>query len=366
MSDLYSKLICESCNSKLSELIDFRNEIIEYQRLLYNLYEQEKMKNSCEENLEENEEKTVTILENFIISEIDTQQLNSLSNKPKVEKFCEKCKKYFSINSFYHHQMRFHQKTKIFQCDYDGKQFKLKGDLNSHMKIHTKLESRQKFRCSTCNSEFLSTSALKNHEKLYHSEYVEEMHPCETCSKIFGTRMKLMQHIKSVHEKKGNYECGKCKKIYSSFPSLKKHLIKHETEKESCNLCGKIFHIGSSMKNHMKTHQDPEFLCSHQNCDKSFYTKASLKVHLKSHNDQNESFECSECNSHFKSSRCLQRHKERQHSSIQIQCEIPSCFKSFTRKDKMINHYKVLHEELDKETRDKLIEQAKICKILKW
>jgi hypothetical protein len=35
MSDKYSKVICESCNSKLAEYSDFKNEIVEYQNLLY-------------------------------------------------------------------------------------------------------------------------------------------------------------------------------------------------------------------------------------------------------------------------------------------------------------------------------------------
>lgn len=393
MSESFSSVICESCNSKLSEFCDFRSEICEYQTKLYTcasdnpvtIFDQplpdspikEDTINQEENDPDEMEMKVESIEEDDILiyeeEPIDTkictykEQFIILNDremrkdKQKGEKFCSLCNRNFPIKSYYQHKMRHHAVGAELICDVDGKSFRLKNDLREHMKIHVHLDTRPRFYCKTCHNPFLSMSALKNHENYFHSEYIQE-HPCEQCYKIFSSRMKLQQHTKNCHLN-ASFVCPQCNNIYATPASLKKHIKKKHESKQPCTVCEKLF-PQSSMSQHMASHIAPQFKCNFENCNREFHRKSSLKSHMQSHENL-EPIHCPECNASFPTIRHLYRHKKRQHNSSRAQCEVVHCFHTTTRKDYLVKHYQC-HRELDEATRQILIDRVKDLKDIAW
>lgn len=299
--------------------------------------------------------------ESFIITPYQCQE-----GKQKLEKYCEICDKVLLASSFYHHMLRMHNKNEIsiFTCDFDGKKFNLKGDLRSHMQTHLPKDSREKFVCSKCDASFLSFSSLKHHENYFHSDY-DEIHPCD-CGKKFPSRMKLLQHIKtdSAHHNE-TFKCEKCDRSYRTAASFKKHIKVHNVKKENCNMCDKKLLPGTSMKEHVKTHKLPQFQCKFSSCKKQFFSKSSLNAHLNTH-DAESSVECPDCRSIFPTIAHLKKHHTRQHTAIRIECEVPNCNSSYKRKDRLIRHYNKNHDELDLNTREELVNNARCNQLVSW
>lgn len=380
MSDDFSNVICESCNSKLSEFSDFREEIIQYQTKLYayvdeNLKHNENVgeKDFIDQGIIEEEEESSISMKVEALEEVITfipqnryEEQYVVSNiiqddEVKPLKFCEACNQYFPQKSFYQHKYRHHAANYQFTCDYDGKVFKQKSEIREHMKTHSFFESRERFLCKFCQNPFLSMSALRNHENYFHSEYIEE-HPCDQCEKVYPSRMKLMQHKKTVHTG-STFMCGECNKFYANPASLKKHVDKTHGRKIPCQHCGKLF-AQLSIKQHMKTHSEPQFVCTFENCDKRFRILSALNSHLEMH-QKTIPVQCPECDATFPTNRHLLRHQKRQHSSFRANCEVANCTHSTTRKDFLVLHYKT-HRELDEATRQVLIARVKYIKGIGW
>lgn len=396
MSDDLSKHICESCNSRLSEFIDFQNELVENQIQLYSLIvdnsnedlhleiQQPSSEHFCyvekndktedhphEDNyyfeaIADDEESANHIQETL---EISIQGNSSNISTPKVTrssmKTCQDCGLDMPGGSWHRHLQRFHIDRIRFVCDNCDKGFRFKRDLAEHMKCHMNVESREKFPCFHCDSKFLSLCSLKNHFHTFHSAVVEEHH-CDVCAKIFRSRLKLNQHILVVHNK-GTFDCEVCSKSFRVKYNLQKHTRKEHGEKEKCSVCGKFVAKGRHMREHMLQHEPPKFECNFAGCGKKFQGKKALQYHLETqHQALKKSFECTLCStSSFNSLRNLNRHISRQHNKIKIACEIEGCDHTSSRKDYLASHYKN-HKDIDQKIREKLLEKVKTMKDLPW
>ena len=121
---------------------------------------------------------------------------------------------------------------------------------------------------------------MKIHIRTVH-EGVKE-HKCDYCGKTFGVRHNLNKHIESSHEgpsiafvntenpdfkksknnRRRSEKCKFCSKSFSRSHDLKRHIISiHEGIKEhKCDLCDKAFDRPIHLQNHNKTHFAHEFI----------------------------------------------------------------------------------------------------------
>ena len=133
---------------------------------------------------------------------------------------------------------------------------------------------------------------MSNDEFLDKAKFVVEnnlrMHSpfCSYCLRSFQNRKDRNNHVKMIHENKteGKFLCELCEKSYMSKTALKYHIdVSHATErqKEVCPTCNLGFGHKISLARHMKIHAETPELHKCKHCDKDFYRKDKLKKHLR-------------------------------------------------------------------------------------
>ena len=157
---------------------------------------------------------------------------------------------------------------------------------------------------------------------------LNKLWPCHSCESVFEYSSQRVLHILEEHSNQKetksqgkSYRCIKCQAVFSTLPTLRDHLQKHE------------------------------FRCAL--CLKTFLSKALLKKHLKrvhsSEQKINTEFNCDFCGDKFKKSRPRDRHVFYNHSTNPTSfhmCE--KCGKYFFDKQDLLDHFKSVHEKCTK------------------
>ena len=120
--------------------------------------------------------------------------------------------------------IRTHTKKKPYQCEYCQKCFAQKGDLQKHVRTQTK---EKLYQCEYCKKHFLTKSNLMVHIKTHTKEKTRQ---CEYCEKQFSIKSRLMVHIKT-HTKEKTYQCQYCQKYFLHKSKLTVHIRSHTKEK---------------------------------------------------------------------------------------------------------------------------------------
>ena len=113
---------------------------------------------------------------------------------------------------------------KRFPCEACGRAFRLKGDLNRHMMIHTGIRP---YKCDYCDKTFIQKSNLTQHKKSHTGGAPYE---CDIRKKTFSSSGGLAQHkiihsdnlMKESEETDPTYgDCGETIKVESMKEEIK-------------------------------------------------------------------------------------------------------------------------------------------------
>nr|XP_055025300.1 gastrula zinc finger protein XlCGF7.1-like [Misgurnus anguillicaudatus] len=169
-----------------------------------------------------------------------------------------------------------------YSCNICGIEYCRKGNLASHMRIHT---GETPYDCKLCGKLFRRSDYLKLHIKVHMGEQQKrtKRFVCEQCGMKFVTSGLLQCHMWK-HSGERPYACSLCEKTFFSTVFLKRHMNDCHLEERSftCSLCGHSFKRVHTLRKHMRIHTgEKPYSCSQ--CGKTFSYKYSLILHNKRH-----------------------------------------------------------------------------------
>jgi len=235
---------------------------------------------------------------------------------------CQNCNRNFpSSKSLKYHMISIHSKDLFvpepgkFECDFDGKLFKARANLLSHMSKH-----KMRVKCDICNAEINP----KN----------------------------LNQHIRDVHAKDRRFQCYICQKSLKSDQGLKIHIQTHKKALR-CSICLKMFSAQMVLNNHIKTiHKNPgKFEC--EMCDKKFNQKINLKAHQKYHDkNRQKPFKCQRCDFatdntlSYKSHQNVHERQDKKFAAMKNPIKCEKCPTFCRDKNALRNHMFMVHPKV--------------------
>ncbi|XP_069611361.1 gastrula zinc finger protein XlCGF57.1-like [Ranitomeya imitator] len=227
---------------------------------------------------------------------------------------------------------------KPFSCKECGKCFNWKGNLVTHLRIHT---GEKPFSCSECGKHFGNKGTLTNHERIHIVERGKKSFSCSECGKHFNRKEQLVRHQR-YHTGEKQFSCSTCGKCFNRQGNLVTHLRIHTGEKPfSCSECGKCFNWKGNLVTHLRIHTgEKPFSCSE--CGKHFGNKGTLTNHERIHIVERgkKPFSCSECGKHFNRKEQLVTHQRIHTGEKPFPCL--TCGKCFTDKSNLASH-QIIH-----------------------
>lgn len=159
---------------------------------------------------------------------------------------------------------------------------------------------RKSFICEYCGREFNRKLNLQLHVRRHTGE---KPYGCQLCGKAFYTNQQLAIHVR-CHTGERPYSCGICSKSFTGPTALYIHRKLHDKVKRHlCPHCGKRFFWRSAYVAHIRLHTGERPYCC-KVCGKTFVLKGKLNLHLKKH----DNLACSDCGETFESNAELTAH----------------------------------------------------------
>ncbi|XP_076340205.1 uncharacterized protein LOC143240874 [Tachypleus tridentatus] len=142
-----------------------------------------------------------------------------------------------------------HLPTKQFVCPVCHKYFTQKGNLKTHMMIHT---GEKPYTCQVCGKKFTQKGNVDTHMKIHTGE---KDYSCVSCGKSFTQKGNLKTHVRSVHTKEKPFSCRVCGKCFSQRGNMHTHMRTHNKDDHfPCTICGKTFSQKGNLKTHVQRH----------------------------------------------------------------------------------------------------------------
>ncbi|XP_013178862.1 PREDICTED: zinc finger protein 564-like [Papilio xuthus] len=253
-------------------------------------------------------------------------------NYKKISYKCESCVLGFTRkDTFDQHMKKRHDKNigkiicKICQSRYNSIK-----SLEKHRKKHYVV-----YKCKLCYYKTLEMWSMSNHCRLKHSNDVQGRIHCQQCSVIVGSPDELSEHMQSQHLVQCNqcgdkfkgkhtlrthkiYECMECKKKFASKVYWRKHCEFYHQRKSQykCETCNKLFISDWRLKNHRQTQHGLTRSRNHSCniCGKKFFTQSTLRGHQLTHSEE-RSYMCEDCGDTFKQRPALYTHSRLVHKT---------------------------------------------------
>ncbi|XP_071143850.1 zinc finger protein 37-like [Mytilus edulis] len=185
--------------------------------------------------------------------------------------------------------LSYHMKTKhneAYQknvsCEYCGKLFWCKSELDKHLRVHT---NERPYLCHICSSSFKTAGNLRNHQRAIHENH---FWICDVCGQKFKSKPRFQEHLfKEKHGKEGKpiqykeFPCNECGKIFPRKIDFQIHFRIHSGAKPyKCLECGRAFRCHNHLTQHKVTHTgEKPFKCKF--CGKGFSQYANVNCHMK-------------------------------------------------------------------------------------
>ncbi|CAG9133650.1 unnamed protein product [Plutella xylostella] len=234
---------------------------------------------------------------------------------------CEYCNKHFRMSTLVKkHRNMTHKGAYSNVCRNCGLNFEDQESLRSHMLLYAKGLRRvelvkseltdAELKCDECGREYKSRSNLQAH-KLVHTERKREF-SCHVCGKMFYTKGALSTHM-STHEDLKPYKCAFCPMAFRARGNLTSHISLHTGAKPFvCEQCGKSFRVKRHLKSHSIVHTDlMPYVCEY--CNKSFRFKTRLNLHIRQHTGA-KPYTCVYCRRDFTNGSNYKKHMKRRHN----------------------------------------------------
>ncbi|XP_072035759.1 uncharacterized protein [Amphiura filiformis] len=225
--------------------------------------------------------------------------------KPYKCSFCDKSYRHYE--SWNYHESKHKGTLKQHVCQFCGKAFGGKYGLQVHERIHT---GEKPFKCDHCNLAFSSNEKLKVHkDRVRGLAFV-----CQFCGKEFFTRANLNQH-EMIHKGVKPHKCKSCEASFTSVTSLKYHVrTAHTGERYPCQICNKQCKSKGQLTSHLRSHTDERpFKCKY--CNKSFRNSNTLKTHEQGIH-MGYRYTCEICKKDFSQRTALRTHDKLVHQGI--------------------------------------------------
>ena len=104
---------------------------------------------------------------------------------------------------------------------------------------------------------------------------------CFKCNKTFTTKGNLKSHME-IHTGKFSFYCEVCRKGFSNVNNYKNHMQAHEGIRYHCQYCSKAFVTKKSLQYHLSQHTgEYRFTC--EECGEEFNDKSKFLKHVKLH-----------------------------------------------------------------------------------
>uniref|UniRef100_A0A8C2FGT1 C2H2-type domain-containing protein n=1 Tax=Cyprinus carpio TaxID=7962 RepID=A0A8C2FGT1_CYPCA len=204
-------------------------------------------------------------------------------------------------------------------CQVCGKTFRLRAQLNAHLRSHS---DEKPFKCDNCEKAFKYTWNLNKHKREQCSQKIvphekssvpDSNFPpkfkCPICFRIFKYSYNRTRHL--LKHKHGNAVDLKNSSSAVERPSSQKSDDKDARLPFSCRFCGRAFASPDSLKKHLQLHKgNKPFRCL--DCGKNFarhgHLMAHKNVHRRNSHPKKGILKCPDCPMQFKFPVFLLRH----------------------------------------------------------
>ncbi|XP_035699683.1 zinc finger protein 420-like [Branchiostoma floridae] len=253
---------------------------------------------------------------------------------------CNYCDKVCSSTCNMKQHIRTHHTfERPYECDVCGAKFKQRGHLSDHHKVHADRKNCP-YKCDNCGASFVKLHALSRHIRKMHKEQAHRLSTCELCDKTFPRPAMMRVHMQTDHKNYRPFGCSECDMTFPTVGRLNKHKEIHVPDRKhdyQCEICGKMYLTKAGLNNHTRHHTgEKPYACDQ--CDAKFAESNSLKVHKLRHSGE-KPFLCDVCGAAFTYPNSLKTHKLLHTGEMPYECK--ECGKRYHNQSALIRHVKL-------------------------